>query len=97
MGSSVEVKTPILFALGFIFLFTLGGVTGVVANSGIDIGLHDTYYVTFSLCVYGCYLLSFGGTYWFNKITGLRYSEFLGQLHFGCFHRCKPNFSLCIS
>jgi cytochrome c oxidase subunit 1 len=36
--------------------------------------------------------LSFGGTYWFNKITGLRYSEFLGQLHFGCFHRCKPNF-----
>jgi Cytochrome C and Quinol oxidase polypeptide I len=46
-GSSVELKAPILFALGFIFLFTVGGVTGVVlANSGIDIGLHDTMFVT---------------------------------------------------
>lgn len=44
-GSSVEMKAPTLFSLGFIFLFTVGGVTGVVlANSGIDIGLHDTYY-----------------------------------------------------
>ena len=41
-GSSIELKAPITFALGFIFLFTVGGVTGVVlANSGIDIGVHE--------------------------------------------------------
>lgn len=46
-GSSLELRAPILFALGFIILFTVGGVTGVVlANSGIDISLHDTMFVT---------------------------------------------------
>jgi cytochrome c oxidase subunit 1 len=89
-GSSLELKAPIIFALGFIFLFTVGGVTGVVlANSGIDIGLHDTYYVT----AHFHYVLSMGAVfsifsgiyYWFNKLTGLNYSEFLSQLHFWLF------------
>ena len=45
-GSSLRLQAPLLFSLGFIFLFTIGGVTGVVlANSGIDVALHDTYYV----------------------------------------------------
>jgi heme/copper-type cytochrome/quinol oxidase subunit 1 len=89
-GSSIEIKTPLLFAIGFIFLFTVGGVTGVVlANSGIDIGLHDTYYVTAHfhyVLSMGAVFSVFAGTYyWFNKMTGLRYSEFLGQLHFWIF------------
>jgi Cytochrome C and Quinol oxidase polypeptide I len=89
-SSSVELKAPILFALGFIFLFTVGGVTGVVlANSGIDIGLHDTYYVTghfhYVLSMGAIFSIFSGVYYWFNKITGVRYSEFLGQLHFWIF------------
>ena len=89
-GSSVELKAPILFALGFIFLFTVGGVTGVVlANSGIDIGLHDTYYVTghfhYVLSMGAIFSIFAGVYYWFNKITGLQYSEFLSQLHFWVF------------
>ena len=89
-GSSIELKAPIIFALGFIFLFTVGGVTGVVlANSGIDIGLHDTYYVTAHfhyVLSMGAVFSLFGGVYyWFEKIIGVSYSEFLAQLHFWIF------------
>ena len=86
-GGSVELKTPMLWAMGFIFLFTVGGVTGVVlANAGIDHSLHDTYYVV----AHFHYVLSMGAVfaifaafyYWFGKMFGKNYSEWLGKLHF---------------
>lgn len=89
-SSSIELKTPALFSLGFILLFAVGGVTGVVlANSGIDIGLHDTFFVV----AHFHYVLSMGAVfsifaglyYWFDKLTGLYYSEFLSKLHFWVF------------
>jgi cytochrome c oxidase subunit 1 len=86
-GGSIEFKTPMLFAIGFIFLFTIGGVTGVaLANSGLDIALHDTYYVV----AHFHYVLSMGAVfamfaafyYWIERITGCKYPELLGQIHF---------------
>ena len=89
-GGSIKLETPMLFAFGFIFLFTLGGVTGVIlSNSGINAAMHDTYYVV----AHFHYVLSMGvvfgifsGFYfWFSKMTGLRYPEVLGQIHFWIF------------
>ncbi|MCF8495800.1 MAG: cytochrome c oxidase subunit I [Alphaproteobacteria bacterium] len=86
-GGSISFKTPMLFAIGFIFLFTVGGVTGVVlANAGMDIALHDTYYVVahfhYVLSLGAVFALFAGFYYWIGKISGRMYPEWMGQFHF---------------
>ncbi|MFD1610536.1 cytochrome c oxidase subunit I [Sphingomonas tabacisoli] len=89
-GGSISFKTPMLWALGFIFMFTVGGVTGVLlANGGIDDVMHDTYYVVahfhYVLSLGAVFALFAGFYYWFGKMSGREYNELLGQIHFWVF------------
>jgi cytochrome c oxidase subunit 1 len=86
-GGSIRFSAPMLFSVGLIFLFTLGGVTGVIlSNAGVDRAFHDTYYVV----AHFHYTMSLGATfgifagwyYWFPKMFGYMYSETLAKLHF---------------
>mgnify|MGYP002403393358 CR=1 FL=1 len=89
-GGVLRIKTPFMFTLGFLILFTLGGLTGIVlSNAGLDIVLHDTYYVV----AHFHYVLSMGAVFgifsgfytWFWKMSGYSYSEEAGRVHFWTF------------
>ena len=86
-GGSVDFRTPMLWAIGFIFMFTIGGLTGiVVANPGADRMLQDTYYIVahfhYVLSLAAVFGIFAGWYYWFPKMTGYSYSDLLGKIHF---------------
>ncbi len=86
-GGSITFRTPMLFAIGFLILFTLGGVTGIVlSNSAIDRVFHDTYYVVahfhYTMSLGALFTAYAGFYYWFGKMSGKEYPEWMGKLHF---------------
>jgi cytochrome c oxidase subunit 1 len=86
-GGSLHLTPPMLFALGFVVLFTIGGLSGVVlANASLDIAFHDTYYVVahfhYVLSMGAVFALFSGWYFWIPKILGLSYNKFAGKVHF---------------
>ncbi len=86
-GGSISLKTPMLFALGFLFLFTVGGVTGIVlSQAGVDRAYHDTYYVVahfhYVMSLGAVFCIFAGIYYWIGKMSGRQYPEWAGKLHF---------------
>jgi len=86
-GGSITFETPMLFALGMIFLFTIGGVTGVVlANAGVDTSMHDTYYVVahfhYTMSMGALFSMFAGWYYWIGKISGKQYPQLVSKIHF---------------
>ena len=86
-GGSIEFKTPMLWAFGFLFLFTVGGVTGIIlSQAAVDRAYHDTYYVV----AHFHYVMSLGAVfgifagiyYWIGKMSGRQYPEWAGKVHF---------------
>jgi cytochrome c oxidase subunit 1 len=87
---SIDLKTPMLFAIGFIFLFVMGGVTGIVlANAGVDVAVHNTYYVIahfhYVMAVAAVFAIFAGFYYWIGKMSGRQYNELFGKIHFWTF------------
>jgi cytochrome c oxidase subunit I len=86
-GGSISLRAPMYWAIGFIFLFTVGGVTGVVlSNAGVDRALHETYYVVahfhYTMSLGAVFAIFAGFYYWFPKMSGYMYNEGLAKLHF---------------
>ncbi len=86
-GGSIEFRAPMIWVIGFIVLFTSGGTTGVVlANAGIDMALHDTYYVVghfhYTMSMGAMFLVFAAFYFWIGKMSGRQYPEGLAKLHF---------------